>query len=1212
MKVQIDPRVAFCSIVAAALLAGCDDDSSKKEQPAQPAPAVECTSNAHCVDRTDGKTECNMVKNVCVKPSQQPTAKCGNNKIDGSESCDGADLGNKTCKSWSDNFVGGTLTCDSSCGFDTSGCVECTEDDLSLCDQDQICSNNRCTDDVPQGGVCGDGTVDEDEDCEDGKAITATCADFGDFVAGDLSCDPEDCTYDISECVECTESDTSLCDSGEVCVNGFCREVQVMCGNGKLEAGESCDGSALDGKSCADLGEFVSGDLACNSACRFDTSACVECTAENTSKCDSGEICSESGHCVDPGHEISCGDGLVEGDEQCDDANLNGKSCADIDPAHPAGKLICKSTCEFDTIGCLECSDNSHCAGRDDNKTVCDNSICVEPGPVVIPKVVISQIYTGGGLSGANYNTKFVELLNIDEGDADISNWSIQYGLADKNEVKSVCKLPEDEKTKKLPKGGYYLVALKPGSNGSAIPEPDAKCDSVNPNQADGKIFLVNSSEKLATTTPGVDEELGIVDMVGYGSANYAEGNAIAALSAKKAGLRKKGGCIDTDNNASDFEINSANPRNFSSALNLCDGSEDPVCGNGLLETGEVCDGSLFEASKTACKDWDSRYVSGDVLCNACAIDYSNCKEEEPAVCGNETLDSGEDCDGTLFKGNKTDCADWEDRFISGKVSCNDCIIDYSDCKEEEPVVCGDNVLDISEACDGDLFKDNKTACKDYDAVYISGYVKCIECAIDYSDCKTEEPAACDNNRLDSTEDCDGELFRDNKKLCADWKPGEFNQGEVTCNACNIDYSGCSFVDPASCLDGQVWSDKYATCVYPIATKDDLIKLGHNWNENGGREAYPTSDGSDPVFLLMDDIDPEMNRGWVSIGTLGAPFEGVFYGDGHTIGTTITNGRGLFEYTSYAKIQDFTIKINATGSAQMLLAANVDHGSFKNITIAGTWKYNRIVGAAYGVLGTINAATFDNIKVDLNSDVAAYGDYYVSLFMKESKLSKFNNISLNGKYKLTETSYGNTYAGIAYSSDSDRFENIEINMDIDASAFSKHQVDILFVNIKGTTVIDRVFIKKAAVTKKSDSFSQYINDARECTKCVITNVEDNAVFGNTNRTYFIYYLRNIDIANALINGNFSATYHDWANSVYNENIIWAKQPETSYSIGGSYHVFYESHVENGDVTPEKMNDYLNSSIFLLPKGSYLPWYKDTKGRFHLKFDAAADELYVNE
>ena len=278
MKVQIDPRVAFCSIVAAALLAGCDDDSSKNVTPAQPAPEVECTSNTHCADRTDGKTECDMAKNKCVKPAakpectkkedcagrtdgktdcdlskkvcvkpQEPQANCGNGAVDAGESCDGADLGGKTCKSWS-NYVDGTLVCNSMCGFDTTGCVECTEDDLSLCDSEQICSNGECVDDVVLS-ECGNGAIEEDEDCEDGKPINKTCADLGDFVAGDLSCDLDDCTYDISECVECTESDTSLCAEGEICDNGFCKEVQTMCGNGEIEGDEKCDGQALNGKS---------------------------------------------------------------------------------------------------------------------------------------------------------------------------------------------------------------------------------------------------------------------------------------------------------------------------------------------------------------------------------------------------------------------------------------------------------------------------------------------------------------------------------------------------------------------------------------------------------------------------------------------------------------------------------------------------------------------------------------------------------------------------------------------------------------------------------------------------------------------------------------------------------------------------------------------------------------------------------------------------
>ena len=46
------------------------------------------------------------------------------------------------------------------------------------------------------------------------------------------------------------------------------------CGNGSIEAGETCDGSNLNGASCTSLG-FTSGALGCAASCRFDTSGCV-------------------------------------------------------------------------------------------------------------------------------------------------------------------------------------------------------------------------------------------------------------------------------------------------------------------------------------------------------------------------------------------------------------------------------------------------------------------------------------------------------------------------------------------------------------------------------------------------------------------------------------------------------------------------------------------------------------------------------------------------------------------------------------------------------------------------------------------------------------------------------------------------------------------------------------------------------------------------
>src|SRR5450631_3190081 len=46
------------------------------------------------------------------------------------------------------------------------------------------------------------------------------------------------------------------------------------CGNGVLDSGETCDGSALQGATCAQLG-FSGGALGCSSSCQFNASACT-------------------------------------------------------------------------------------------------------------------------------------------------------------------------------------------------------------------------------------------------------------------------------------------------------------------------------------------------------------------------------------------------------------------------------------------------------------------------------------------------------------------------------------------------------------------------------------------------------------------------------------------------------------------------------------------------------------------------------------------------------------------------------------------------------------------------------------------------------------------------------------------------------------------------------------------------------------------------
>ena len=219
--------LVFYSILAATQLWGCGE-SGKSTSLDEP----ECSSNEQCASRTDGKTECDTVNLVCVKPANEAecikdsdcasrmdgktecdtvnlvcitpatTPQCGNNKIESNESCDQNELDGKQCSDWPE-FIGGTLTCSNLCFFDTSKCVECTETDKSKCRADQICNKGRC-EDIDYVPECGNNIVDVSigEEC-DGEALNGkTCAERPEFSGGKVSC-KNDCTIDYSECISC-------------------------------------------------------------------------------------------------------------------------------------------------------------------------------------------------------------------------------------------------------------------------------------------------------------------------------------------------------------------------------------------------------------------------------------------------------------------------------------------------------------------------------------------------------------------------------------------------------------------------------------------------------------------------------------------------------------------------------------------------------------------------------------------------------------------------------------------------------------------------------------------------------------------------------------------------------------------------------------------------------------------------------------------------
>ena len=155
--------------------------------------------------------------------------------------------------------------------------------------------------------------------------------------------------------------------------------------------------------------------------------------------------------------------------------------------------------------------------------------------------LVISQIYAGGGNSGAQFTNDFVELFNQGNTTVDFAAtpYSIQYAGATANFGSNKVDLTSGT----IGPGKYFLVQLSSGgANGLALPVPDAN-GSFNMAATAGKVSLVVGTTSLpASTCPGDDGSAPfnanhptIVDLVGYGSsASCYEGAAGPTLDQRR------------------------------------------------------------------------------------------------------------------------------------------------------------------------------------------------------------------------------------------------------------------------------------------------------------------------------------------------------------------------------------------------------------------------------------------------------------------------------------------------------------------------------------------------------------------------------------------------------------------------------------------------------------------------------------------------------
>jgi hypothetical protein len=229
--------------------------------------------------------------------------------------------------------------------------------------------------------------------------------------------------------------------------------------------------------------------------------------------------------------------------------------------------------------------------------------VLVVPGPAgaASPDIVVSQVYGGGGNSGAPFTNDFVEFFNRGSTSIDVTGWTVQYATS------SSTTWSRSSLSGSIAPGHHYLVQEgSGGSAGSPLPAADA-VGTFNLSSSSGKVAVVRSDTALTCGgSPGsCASDPSIADFVGYGSAADYEGTAAApGLSSTTAAMRADSGCTETDNNASDFSSAAPDPRNSAAAQHDCGGSPPPPPGPGASAdatvTADVASTLTISLSKTA------------------------------------------------------------------------------------------------------------------------------------------------------------------------------------------------------------------------------------------------------------------------------------------------------------------------------------------------------------------------------------------------------------------------------------------------------------------------------------------------------------------------------------------------------------------------------------------------------------------------------------
>ncbi|WP_405372821.1 MULTISPECIES: ExeM/NucH family extracellular endonuclease [unclassified Microbacterium] len=162
--------------------------------------------------------------------------------------------------------------------------------------------------------------------------------------------------------------------------------------------------------------------------------------------------------------------------------------------------------------------------------------------------LVISEVYGGGGNSGAAFSRDFIELANTGDASVDLSGYSVQYASAT-GASWQVTPLGDID----LPAGGQLLIGQATGSN-TALPGFDADVEGAIAMSGSGAKVALVTTETALTGATGIAQTPSVVDLVGWGTTATAfAGAAPAAGTTNGTSISRDADFTNTADNSADF-----------------------------------------------------------------------------------------------------------------------------------------------------------------------------------------------------------------------------------------------------------------------------------------------------------------------------------------------------------------------------------------------------------------------------------------------------------------------------------------------------------------------------------------------------------------------------------------------------------------------------------------------------------------------------------